>query len=332
MRSEMLRPVAVTAPSRLHFGMFSFGQPDVPSFGGVGAMIESPGLHLTIRRGERFTVEGVHCERARQFADLTLANLCNERGCEEKLPHLRSQIHIEVERAPREHIGLGVGTQLGLSVAAAICTAFELRPPAATELARLVGRSSRSAIGTYGFDFGGLLIDRGRIPEIALRQGRLRAEIPAAWKFVLFRPTTATGLAGDAERAAFDRLPPVPREVTNQLWKEAIDNLLPAAAAGDLAAFSRSRYRFNHTAGLCFAAQQGGPYVAGIANDLIEFLRRDGIEGVGQTSWGPTVFALCPDEPEAVDCAQLVRDKFPDFDGDIVIAAPCNRGALIETL
>jgi beta-RFAP synthase len=312
--------------------MFSFGRQDGPQFGGVGAMIDSPGLRLTIRRGERFVVEGLHASRAQKFAELALANLCKQRGCEEKLPHLREQIHIEVERAPREHIGLGVGTQLGLAVAAAICSAFELRPPAATELARLIGRSPRSAIGTYGFDFGGLLIDPGRVPEIAIRERQLRAEIPAAWKFVLFCPRTATGLAGDAERAAFDRLPPVPPDVTNQLTKEAIDNLLPAAAKGDLATFSRSLYRFNHTAGLCFAAQQGGPYVAGIANDLIEFLRRDGIEGVGQSSWGPTVFALCPAEPEAADCAQLVREKFPDFDGDIVIAAPCNRGARIETL
>jgi beta-RFAP synthase len=271
------------------------------------------------------------------------------------LEHLRNQIHLEVEHAPREHIGLGVGTQLGLSVAAAICTAFELRRPDAFELAHLVDRGARSSVGTRGFERGGLWFDPGKkygqsmrwqtfkdlVGSVEPRLDREKlyraslpsyVEIPSAWKFVLFCPKSATGLAGDAERVAFDRLPPVPPDVSNELRQEALDKLLPAAAAGDLAAFSRSLYRFNHMAGLCFAPRQGGPFAAGVTSDLIEFLRHDGIEGVGQSSWGPTVFAVCPDEPAARDCAEIVRQKFPDFDGDIVISSACNDGARIEPL
>jgi predicted sugar kinase len=33
--------------------------------------------------------------------------------------------------------------------------------------------------------------------------------------------------------------------------------------------------------------------------DLASRLRADGIRGVGQTSWGPTLFALLPDSPAA---------------------------------
>ena len=43
------RTVLITAPSRLHFGMLSFGHAEERQFGGVGAMIDAPGLRLPAR-------------------------------------------------------------------------------------------------------------------------------------------------------------------------------------------------------------------------------------------------------------------------------------------
>ena len=44
--------VRVTAPSRLHFGMLSFGQTHVRRYGGCGAMLSAPGLELAITSAE----------------------------------------------------------------------------------------------------------------------------------------------------------------------------------------------------------------------------------------------------------------------------------------
>ena len=47
----MSRLVHVTAPSRLHFGLWSLAAARGRQFGGVGAMIDKPGLRLTIEPG-----------------------------------------------------------------------------------------------------------------------------------------------------------------------------------------------------------------------------------------------------------------------------------------
>ena len=127
------RVVQVSAPSRLHFGMFSFGRDDVRQFGGVGAMISSPGLQLTMSASQRLEVTGPLADRARRYAEFVAPKLTPARA---------AACRIEIESAPREHIGLGVGTQLGLAVAAGLCALFDLpmpEPKALAQLARING-------------------------------------------------------------------------------------------------------------------------------------------------------------------------------------------------
>ena len=64
--------VEINAPSRLHCGMLSFGQPAMRQFGGVGAMIDQPGLRLRISPAERFAADGLFSERVRATAEQLL--------------------------------------------------------------------------------------------------------------------------------------------------------------------------------------------------------------------------------------------------------------------
>ena len=144
--------VVVRTPCRLHFGMFSFGQTDRPQFGGVGVMIEPPGVEVHFARAERFAVHGTLAIRAKQFVELAVRNW----GLD-KLP----SCEIEV-RSPGDHTGLGVGTQLGLAIAAGLRRFMALPELEIEALATSVGRGKRSAIGTYGFQQGGLIVDAGK--------------------------------------------------------------------------------------------------------------------------------------------------------------------------
>jgi beta-ribofuranosylaminobenzene 5'-phosphate synthase len=65
---------------------------------------------------------------------------------------------------------------------------------------------------------------------------------------------------------------------------------------------------------------------------FVRQLRRIGIEGVGQSSWGPTVFALCESEHAAEDLLRHVRPIAEANDYDCLVSAPANRGATIEVL
>ena len=51
-------------------------------------------------------------------------------------------------------------------------------------------------------------------------------------------------------------------------------------------------YELNARAGDAFAAAQGGRYAAPAVTALVARLRGLGVKGVGQSSWGPTVFAV----------------------------------------
>ncbi len=331
MASQPLRPVVVTTPSRLHFGMFSFGQPGMRQFGGVGAMIQLPGLRVALQPADHFEVASWHAERGRRFAELVVDNLAHDLQLDKKrgLP-----VRLEISQAPREHIGLGLGTQLGLSIAAAICAASGLSPRPAVELARLAGRGRRSAIGTHGFDLGGLLVEAGKRMPDEISPLLARLELPAEWRFLLILPKRETGVAGSDEQQAFERLPAIPLETTDRLLREAMMWLLPAAASADFSEFSASLYRFGHLAGSCFASQQGGPYAGKRTAAVVARLRQMGIEGVGQTSWGPTVFALLPSEDEARRRLPEVRSHLAGACEteayEYLITAPANHGAKIE--
>jgi predicted sugar kinase len=147
---------------------------------------------------------------------------------------------------------------------------------------------------------------------------------------MLVRPRGERGLSGDAEREAFSALPPVPLEMTAALCHEIAVHLLPAADEGRFEEFSESLYRFGHQAGLCFAGRQGGAYASPRLAALVETIRGLGVRGVGQTSWGPTLFALLADQAAAAAFVERLRARLPDEQLELSIAAPDNRGARIE--
>jgi beta-ribofuranosylaminobenzene 5'-phosphate synthase len=341
------RVIRVTTASRLHFGLFSIGPfgPGEPAsagetagsdvaadagqgdagpvrrFGGIGAMIARPGIKLTVTDAQKLEAVGPLAARAAQFARQVGAaiGLKREPAC-----------RIDVDSQSREHIGLGTGTQLGLAVALAIQALYGRIPGLPEQQARCVGRGERSAIGIFGFAMGGLLVEPGKRRAEEISPLVARVDLPSAWRFLLLMPKTGVGIHGEEERRAFTQLPVVPRATTDALAREALLNLLPAAVEGDFKGFSRSLFRFGHTAGNCFAMTQHGAFHSPRAAELIAQLQRLGIEGVGQSSWGPTLFALLPDEAAAANVAAQFQDRANLTDYDCLVTPPDNQGAQLE--
>lgn len=316
--SETCRSVRLCAPCRLHFGMFSFGHSDRPQYGGVGAMVTPPAIDVQFLPAVKFDVVGAHAARVRQFVEVLL-----DRWQVEALPTCKIDV-----AAPPDHTGLGVGTQLALAVAAGLRGFLRLPRLAATELSAQLGRGGRSAVGTYGFESGGLIVDAGKMPGERIGRLERRLELSAAWRFVLLRPTGARGLAGEREAAAFANLPPVPGEVTESLWRITRERMLPAAEAADCDAFGDAVYDFGRLAGECFAAAQGGPFASRAIEQLISDIREYGVWGVGQSSWGPMVFAIVSCDDEAQKLVKLILQKYSGADLEVVVARPNNSGAV----
>lgn len=337
MTRMLQHAVRITTGSRLHLGMFSFGRrPDshaeprgdhscdfraARQFGGVGLMVEEPAIRLTVRPAPISEATGPFSNRVLDMVRRASAAL--------ELPEV-PQCHIRIESRAREHVGLGTGTQLGMAVSTAvhILAGRPLGLPA--ELAETVGRGRRSAIGTHGFALGGLLVEAGkrRAEEISPLVARL--ELPADWRLLLLLPKNATGLSGEAEREAFARLPPVPQETTAALCCEALLHLLPAAAEADFKAFSASVQRFGELAGRCFAACQPGTFFGPAARALAARMRELGIVGVGQSSWGPTIFAFMPSESAGHAVQNQLGCDAEAAGFDCILTTCKNHGARVE--
>jgi beta-ribofuranosylaminobenzene 5'-phosphate synthase len=316
--------VHVSTPSRLHFGLLRLHETEGRSFGGLGMMIDRPRVELTITPALDWSVSGVATNREIQFAQRAL----------ESLPAASTQISalsIHVASTIPQHRGLGGGTQLALAIAAGVRELLALPRATAEELAASVGRGQRSAIGTHGFLEGGLIWERGRTSDERLAPIAERVELPSAWRVVLITPAAAFGLHGSKESDAFAEVPAVAEAVTHRLEAIAENEVLPAARGGDLDAFGEAVYHYGRLAGECFAPIQGGPYASPVVAACVETLRGLGVRGVGQSSWGPTVFAVTASVDEADDLVARWHAQAKQTHADVMLAAPDNRGAIMST-
>jgi beta-RFAP synthase len=314
--------VEVTAPSRLHFGLLGFGASTDRQFGGVGVMIKRPAVRMRLKQAERFQAIGPRAERIREFA---------RRWIEFHGVRSHPSCRIEVISAPPQHVGLGAGTQLGLSVAAGLGAICGLPAASPVELAVSVGRGLRSAVGTYGFVRGGLVVERGKTSLETLAPLDLRLDLPSAWRFVLIQPVRDAGLSGSEEQQAFAQLPAVPRRTTAQLIDLVRNKIVPAAAAARFDDFSEGVYQYGHLAGMCFSAVQGGPYNGRRLTELVREVRQLGVAGVGQSSWGPTLFAVLPDEGEARRFVDSISGTSTGQDAHYTVTAVSNSGAMLRS-
>ena len=297
----MSEAVSVTTGSRLHFGLIGWGPEHPRQFGGVGVMIEPPRLQLRASAAPAFSAHGPLAGRAAAVVKRLVRHwqLNATPGC-----------RLEVVSAPPEHAGLGTGTALALATASALARCLLRGEPSLEENVLATGRGLRSAVGAHGFSHGGLIYEDGKAAGDVLGRLQARVTLPSEWRFVLVRTGGPPGLGGDEERRAFELVPATPVKTSAELRCLAADVIVPAAEAKDFQVFASAVADYNRLAGSCFASVQHGDYASAEIADLVAALRNRGIDGVGQSSWGPTVFAIVPDESAAHELVSwLVRER-----------------------
>jgi beta-ribofuranosylaminobenzene 5'-phosphate synthase len=330
--------IHIRTPSRLHFGLLSLeaegrmwpnrqGEPLVAAraFGGVGLLIQEPGLELRVSLAEQWSAEGPLAERALRMAQ-RFTDAMRQQGAGTVSP-----CHLEILSAPPEHVGLGTGTQLGMAVAHGLARLWRLSLDLPT-LARAVGRGQRSALGVHGFVQGGFLVEAGKSGMQTLSPLVARVELPEAWRIVLVIPACGQGCHGMQEKQAFASLAARGGLLTSTdaLCRLVLLGLLPALQAADCDLFGEVLHDFNQRVGETFAGVQEGIYATRETAAVVAFVRGQGVKGTGQSSWGPTVFAVVPDPERASDLARRVGEHFGASFAHLSITRPANRGAVIE--
>jgi beta-RFAP synthase len=303
----------IAAGSRLHFGLLHVpvreasngreGTTSLRAFGGAGLMIEEPALRLEARKADRWSAEGPLAAEIMAYAEVCRRAL-GEGAC--------SPLTIQCHSAPPRHAGFGSGTQLGLGVARLVNEMSGRPDVPIDELARMTGRGKRSAIGANGFLQGGFLVEAGKLDGASLPLPIFRAAFPAGWPVVVVLRQVETAIFGSQESKIFNDLQPDASalKATESLCRILIMGILPALLEQDYGTFGESLFEFNRKAGERFAAVQGGPFAAGGVAAVIESIRQEGCRAVGQSSWGPAVFAICSDEKHAARVEARARQLF----------------------
>ncbi len=289
----MDRRVRIRTPSRLHFGLLGWGPESRRQFGGLGLMIQEPSIEIRADPAERWQVEGPLAGRVEQLVVRLQDRLAAEGD-------VLRPARIRVLRAPSEHVGLGVGTQLSLAIASALTLKAGGVEPSVEELAQLTGRGSRSGIGIHGFQLGGMIVDGGRMKRTAIPPLVARHAFPEEWSILVIQPPGLHGLCGAEEVRAFAGLPPIPDRVTGRLCRIVLLDLIPAVLERDLSTFGAALTELQAHVGAIFAPAQGGSYTSLHASTIVDALKSSGFVGIGQSSWGPTLYAFSDRPAEEV--------------------------------
>lgn len=317
--------VRVTAPGRLHLGFIDLAGTLGRRFGSLGVTLDRPSTIVRLSHAPRLTGHGPDSARAMAAVEKVARRL-----------GLDDAVEVTVEMALPPHAGLGSGTQMSLAVATGLGL-LRGRTLDARELGAVLGRGARSSIGIGAFTEGGVILDGGkRVGEGASEAPPpilSRLPFPEEWRILLVYDTSHQGLSGPEESAAMDTLPPFADTLAAHMARLTLMVALPALAERDVRHFGEAVGEMQRLLGEHYAGAQGGRYTSEAVATVMDWIEGEGIKGVGQSSWGPTGFAIVGSRDEADKLLHEIRDRFGDRPGlDFDCVRGGNRGARIEWL
>ena len=272
--------ITVAAPARLHMGFLDLGGGRGRSFGSLGLTISGLTTKVLVWPSDKVSVAGPEAPRAEKIVRGLLDHYGEAKG-----------VHLLVDEAIPAHAGLGSGTQLALAVGMALARLFGWETDGRT-IAQLTGRGGRSGIGIGAFDTGGFLIDGGKGQQDEPPRILVRTDFPSQWRLLLIFDRQAQGIHGDREVTAFKTLPEFPAVTAGELCRLALTQALPALQEENLEEFGSAIGAIQRAVGDYFAPAQGGRFASPRVGEALNWLEEQGIGGIGQSSWGPTGFAV----------------------------------------
>ena len=326
--------IAVKSGGRLHMGFFDLHGGLGRKFGSIGLSLTAPSLELSANSAEKLHVAGLASAipKASIIAQQIIAKL-----------NLAGSVSLNIKQHIPEHAGLGSGTQLALAIGSAISQLYGLNLSTA-QIALLTGRGGRSGIGIAAFNHGGLLIDGGRASSSSASSSSMspsaalipkvppllaRYDFPGDWRILLILDSSQPGIHGEAEREAFNQLPVFSENLAAHLCRHVLMQAMPALVEHDLTAFGSSIQELQAHVGDYFAPAQGGRYASKQVGAVLQHLERMGAACFGQSSWGPTGFAVFENAAEAEKRLQQLKMTFTEPALTWMICSARNHGAEI---
>jgi beta-RFAP synthase len=202
----------------------------------------------------------------------------------------------------------------------------------ARDTASILERGHRSGIGIGVYDTGGVILDGGRGERGEPPPVLSRLAFPPEWRVLLIFDVSMTGQSGSSELSAFRSLPPAPPEHAGELCRLAVMQALPALAEQDIHGWGAAIGQLQRRMGDYFAPHQGGQrFTSPVVAKVLAWLEASGVNGIGQTSWGPTGFAFVESSERALQLLDEAKRRWADEERlRFLICTGRNAGAKIQ--
>ncbi len=331
-----MKYVRVTACARLHLGFYNFyDKSSGRVYGGIGVGINKPCTTIVIKD------TGGNSYKVINYTTVPLDDVIEK--IEEVLgSNILSGLQVEILNAIPRHVGLGSTTQTSLAIAYGITRVKKLGY-SLDELALLLGRGHVSGIGVNVFKYGGLIIDSGRkIVENVIPKPRsvedlpkpiLRFKLPRNWRFLVLIPRGSHGYREREEEGIFNKPLEAPANIQKELYRILLMEFIPGIVDGNIELFSRALTSIQYITGKFFSKYQYSIFCCRESEELIKILLENGVKGVGQSSWGPTIYGVLEDYARARKVLSKVLNIASEKGINVAegfIAKPRNKGASIR--
>ena len=293
------RYVSVKAPARLHLGFLDMHGDLGRKFGSLGLSITNVETSLTANYSDNIDIKGIFLKRAENYAEQILSHFGIDGG-----------VGLSIHSAIPEHAGLGSGTQLSLAIANAIVHLYQLPDCHPAHLAAILHRGARSGIGIGTFMHGGFVVDGGRGEKTEVPPVITHLSFPEHWRIILVFDDEVEGINGVEERRAFNTLPTMEKDISATLCRLTMMQALPAIVEQDCSQFGSAITEIQNIIGDYFSIAQGGRYTSPFLKSILDTMGNMSATGMGQSSWGPTGFAIFPNETIAFRALKKIRDEW----------------------
>jgi beta-RFAP synthase len=331
--------IEVKSRARLHLGLLDNNGGQGRLYGSIGLAVSQPQLVLRAEKADGLTAAGLETRRTTIYARRFFRHY-----------GLPEAAYINVKSGIPPHVGLGSGTQLALAVGTALAKLSGLQLKT-QEIAVAVGRGVHSGIGISTFRYGGFVLDGGhrieqnvnpdhadtgirwQVEKNSVPPLLFRRAMPKDWIFVTVIPATDQGFSGETESIAFQKLPQAPASLVEKISRVLLIKMLPALVEKDILNFGQALTSIQYMVGDCFASAQGGRFANPISEKVVDFLLSKGAAGIGQSSWGPTIYGLVKGKETARRLAKDVARFLESLGGGSTFCVQShNRGAQIREL
>ncbi len=333
----MGKKIRVSSTGRLHISLIDLhGYFSKRCDGGAGFSISEPGNSIVVNRQEDGKIS-VTSHLQVPIAGELLSDI--KSTLERVQKHYKlGGITAEVERVLPLHAGFGSKTQTLLAAAAVYCrlyrTTYDYR-----EIARIIGRGGTSGIGVEAFVSGGFIVDCGHSFESKDRHFRPSCQskhiTPAPlvgryhfpdWPVLVVTPTERRQFFGGEEQGHWNKICPIPLSDAQACSHIVLMMLIPSVIESHLENFCDG---INAIQTLAWKRSLIDAQSA-VVRKTMEYLRQTGLQGVGLSSAGATIYAfgsILAEKASAQKVLQQVRDFLSKNGGGNSFITTANNSA-----